>query len=129
MKGDVLGYACRVRGFASGGAGADSWEGNDAVGVDGRGTCGGAVGAAAVDVACRVVERNDTAAARELGGGDTYNPKKLSRGKGPDLVFILFNPNDGAIMGDTKAAGSAAPNADADDFFVVELTYFAGVSS
>lgn len=50
------------------------------------------------------------------------NPKKLSCGSGPDLVFILFNPSDDARMGDTDA-GSVAGDADDDDFFgvVVEL--------
>ena len=47
------------------------------------------------------------------------NPKKLSCGNGPDLVFILFNPSDDARMGDTDAGSVAG---DADDFFgVVEL--------
>jgi hypothetical protein len=31
-------------------------------------------------------------------------PKKLSCGNGPDLVFILFNPNDDAKIGETEAA-------------------------
>lgn len=31
-------------------------------------------------------------------------PKKLSCGNGPDLVFILFNPNDDAKIGETDAA-------------------------
>lgn len=33
------------------------------------------------------------------------NPKKLSCGNGPDLVLILFKPNDDARIGDTEAEG------------------------